>query len=111
MAETIAPAGSRINAGRYGFRLGGRTAASVAHGAPDAIESSDEALLDRMAVAKGQHARCVFFADAPTDQNRAFAGVQQFAPLGDLLDARHRAGVLEAAGQRHGNQVDAGTQR
>ena len=45
-------------------------------GASGVIERRDEALLDGVAVAHGQHARHVLLADPRTDQDRAFAGVQ-----------------------------------
>jgi len=56
------------------------------------IQRFDKSLLDRMAVADRQHARHVFFADARTDQDRAFAGVQQFAHVGGFLDAPRSRG-------------------
>src|ERR1700722_12431007 len=75
-AETIGAAGSRINARRYGFSLGGRITASAARGASVAIWCRDKSLLDCAAVA-------------------AFAGVQQFANVRGFLNARNRQRMYE----------------
>src|ERR1700683_5619331 len=71
------------------------------------VQRIHKSLLDRMPVAQRQHARHVFLADAGIYEDRPLAGMQKLANTGGVLDPRNRARVLEAAGQRHGHQIDA----
>src|SRR5579862_2126579 len=73
------------------------------------VQRVHKSLLDRMPVAQRKDTRHVFLFEASIDEDRSLAGMQQLAHARGVIHPRNRTRMLEAAGQRHGHKIDAGS--